>query len=427
MRVARAAPGGTQRREQKAWASPSRGVPQSGDGNETSSEADLQPGISKCSSLTPCIIMFGVTCSVAIVALGISTTDSDVSSAVLGERQTDGNQRVGRRSRSVASTPNADDPGPTLTQGKNAMISRAVAPAATGRDPLHIFTSSCGTYDQTYIPHHISSLQASTTCSIHYHILTDDPLPIENLLLPIRNMIRLRWRRNLQVSVHDVRQGKFEKGEWKRCASLRFSIPTVHQGHGVYVDADTSFNADLCQAFPILGKLDNITWAAMAAEDGPTYKSNKHYRDRFYGPSGVNTGVFFFHAIPDAFIEFMKTYKGPLRLGDQDVINAYFHDFPQQIRLLPCEWNLRMDSRCEDRQPIIIHGNRGAFSQNQPWDFVMAMSAPAQARAAAAVASLPACVERPHATWGTNCSGCLKAKRTCGACSRGGYDCHCSC
>tara|TARA_B110001452_G_scaffold230682_1_gene207197 strand:- start:491 stop:1774 length:1284 start_codon:yes stop_codon:yes gene_type:complete len=427
MRAARSGAGGAPRRSQQPQPGLSLELPpQSANEVDDSEEVDSEPRMSTKSSSGPNIILFGITCSVFIVIFGISTPDPDVASAVLGERPTNGDPRDFGRSRPVVSASNGGIPG-AAQQKHSTVVMPAPAPAATGRGTLDLFTSSCGMYDQTYIPHHITSLRASTTCSIHYHVLTDDPVPIENLLIPIRNMIRLKWRRNMQVSVHDVRQGKFEKGEWKRCASLRFSIPTVHQGPGVYVDADTSFNDDLCQAIPMLDTLDNSTWAAMAAENGPTYTSNKHYRDRYYGTSGVNTGVFFFHTIPGAFIDYMKTYKGPLRLGDQDVINAYFHEFPKQVRLLPCDWNVRMDSMCENRQPIIIHGNRGAFSPNQPWDFVMAMAAPEQARAAATVASLPACTERPHPTWGSNCSSCLKSKRTCGACSRGGFDCHCSC
>lgn len=50
--------------------------------------------------------------------------------------------------------------------------------------------------------------------------------------------------------------------------------------------------------------------------------------------------------------------KGALPLGDQDVLNAYAHKFPERVHVMPCVYNYRSDSGCYAGLPAILHGNR---------------------------------------------------------------------
>lgn len=60
-----------------------------------------------------------------------------------------------------------------------------------------------------------------------------------------------------------------------------------------------------------------------------------------------------------------------LTFGDQDIINIYFHFHPDQLYILPCEFNYRPDhctymSSCPINDGIkILHGNRGSFHNSE--------------------------------------------------------------
>lgn len=70
-----------------------------------------------------------------------------------------------------------------------------------------------------------------------------------------------------------------------------------------------------------------------------------------------------------------EKYNLNLVFGDQDILNIYFHFHPEQLLLLPCEYNYRPDhcmylDLCKSAVDgiKIIHGNRGYFhkAENQP-------------------------------------------------------------
>lgn len=70
-----------------------------------------------------------------------------------------------------------------------------------------------------------------------------------------------------------------------------------------------------------------------------------------------------------------EKYNLNLVFGDQDILNIYFHFHPEQLLLLPCEYNYRPDhcmylDLCKSAVNgiKIIHGNRGYFhkAENQP-------------------------------------------------------------
>ncbi len=88
----------------------------------------------------------------------------------------------------------------------------------------------------------------------------------------------------------------------------------------------------------------------------------------YFGKRGLNAGVLLvslqrlreadFGRERDRIIRHFFPKKA-LPLGDQDVLNAYLHKYPQHVHVVPCTFNFRSDSACYDGFPVILHGNRG--------------------------------------------------------------------
>lgn len=104
-------------------------------------------------------------------------------------------------------------------------------------------------------------------------------------------------------------------------------------------------------------------------------------RHPYYGDNGINSGVMLMNLKKMRLINWEQSllpiynqYHTNLVWGDQDILNIYFHLHPDELNLLPCEFNYRPDhciymSLCEVKDGIkILHGNRGYFhkDQNQP-------------------------------------------------------------
>lgn len=62
-------------------------------------------------------------------------------------------------------------------------------------------------------------------------------------------------------------------------------------------------------------------------------------------------------------------------LNFQDILNIYFHDFPEEVQLLSCDWNFRpfqchRGSFCQDAEIedgiSALHGNALSFTENGP-------------------------------------------------------------
>lgn len=99
----------------------------------------------------------------------------------------------------------------------------------------------------------------------------------------------------------------------------------------------------------------------------------------FYGATGLNSGVVMVRnsvlgqsleaqqAYALAFINIVDKYGvSAFSLADQDALNAYAHDHPDHIAVLPCEWNVRTDSLCRNRtRTALMHGSRKALHGSQ--------------------------------------------------------------
>jgi len=191
-----------------------------------------------------------------------------------------------------------------------------------------------------------------------------------------------------------------QKKLFKPCAFSRLLLadqfPDIDGG--VYVDLDTMIFGDIAKLLAVAEQFSPSQWVAFANEtNGPPPRGCKagpqhgpchnvtnnegNLEGNWYqsgmtkgpwpGPNGLNSGVMLFDMRKwkrTNFSAFAQAYTGHTPLADQDIISAYVAAFPDELFELPCEWNLRTDSRagCDRAEMVfsdagIMHGNRGMF------------------------------------------------------------------
>lgn len=163
-------------------------------------------------------------------------------------------------------------------------------------------------------------------------------------------------------------------------------LPNV--SHIIYLDRDTlalSSVGDLYRKrFAMHGKV-----MALAAEGHGWYTAMGDGKNRYFGTTGLNSGVALMNLQLMRKLSFTEKLFASipgsidLRLGDQDLINQFFERHAETLMLIECEYNYRLtpDGRqeCEcvefdeirsylecDRKnniddAVILHGNRKQF------------------------------------------------------------------
>eukprot|EP00965_Chrysotila_dentata_P149616 4940785-Pleurochrysis_carterae.AAC.4 len=184
-----------------------------------------------------------------------------------------------------------------------------------------------------------------------------------------------------------------ERHMFKPCATLRllmasllprWSLESMNDDAQrldlvVYMDADVYIDDDLRELMATSSRFSSRQWAALAYE---TYAGKSWYtkgltHGAFVKPFGINSGVMVASLARwrrSGFDAFWTSYVGHAPLGDQDVLNAYFARYPDELQILPCKWNWRIDSGCPN--PItparngIWHGNRETFLKNKSAEYI---------------------------------------------------------
>lgn len=166
---------------------------------------------------------------------------------------------------------------------------------------------------------------------------------------------------------------------FKRCATQRLALAELLPRNIevlIYMDRDTfvvrNFN-DLVKAAESLG---NHT-AALTPEGGRWYRKKHGLRNRgktYLAPSGLNSGVMLMNLRKMRSNNFLQKVlllakQAPFTaLGDQDILNLYFAQRPEEVMMMSCRFNFRevlgkteCDYGMEMVYPVVLHGNRGAF------------------------------------------------------------------
>ncbi|KAI8505422.1 Glucoside xylosyltransferase 2 [Branchiostoma belcheri] len=109
---------------------------------------------------------------------------------------------------------------------------------------------------------------------------------------------------------------------------------------------------------------------------------NRFARHPYYGETGLNSGIMLMNLtrlrafrFQDKIIPYYKEYKLKLTWGDQDLLNIFFHYYPERLLVFPCEWNYRPDhcmymQNCKSAETHgvrMVHGCRRVFfNEKQP-------------------------------------------------------------
>ncbi|XP_071538508.1 glucoside xylosyltransferase 2-like [Panulirus ornatus] len=164
------------------------------------------------------------------------------------------------------------------------------------------------------------------------------------------------------------------------CATERLFLPEMFPNldAAIYIDTDLVFLRPPEQLWGEFHRFDDVQVAAMAP-------CLYHYGGRknkvpFYGKTGLNAGIMHMNLtrmknFPDggwtaANMKVFDKYKKKLRLADQDILNILFHEYPDHLYELGCEWNYRIfqcsqgSNKCPNAASngiSILHGNAMAF------------------------------------------------------------------
>ncbi|XP_019642764.1 PREDICTED: glucoside xylosyltransferase 2-like isoform X3 [Branchiostoma belcheri] len=178
--------------------------------------------------------------------------------------------------------------------------------------------------------------------------------------------------------------------EWKKlfrpCASQRLFLPELltEVDSLLYVDTDILFLSPMENLWNFFSAMNSTQLAALAPEH--EVKSigwyNRFARHPYYGETGLNSGIMLMNLtrlrafrFQDKIIPYYKEYKLKLTWGDQDLLNIFFHYYPERLLVFPCEWNYRPDhcmymQNCKSAETHgvrMVHGCRRVFfNEKQP-------------------------------------------------------------
>jgi hypothetical protein len=90
-----------------------------------------------------------------------------------------------------------------------------------------------------------------------------------------------------------------------------------------------------------------------------------------WGLGGLNSGVLLAdlaawrtHNISQgAWMDIYRARRADLYLGDQDLLNIFYHTYPDHVLPLSCRWNYRSD--CRDARMSVLHLNRQAHRKDR--------------------------------------------------------------
>lgn len=261
------------------------------------------------------------------------------------------------------------------------------------RDPrwslaIHLAVVACGDrLEETIVM--IKSAVLLTETPIHVHIFADDELR------PIFHEKLEGWptnvRRRLTHTVYPIQFPSNQNAEqWKKlfklCASQRLFIPDILRDLEVllYVDTDVLFLRPLDDIWQFFAEFNSTQIAALAPEhEEPSASWYARFARHPYVPLyGVNSGVMLMNLTrmrnvnwTNHVTEYYQKHRFDITWGDQDLINIFFHYFPDMLYQYPCKWNYRPDhcmymSNCRSAEldgVSVLHGCRSTFhTDKQP-------------------------------------------------------------
>ncbi|CAD5115965.1 DgyrCDS4895 [Dimorphilus gyrociliatus] len=257
-------------------------------------------------------------------------------------------------------------------------------------ETVHIAVVACGDRQpETTIM--IKSALILTKGKLHFHIFTEQALR-EHFKSDF-DSFPASTQENFRYDFYDIQYpNDIDMTEWKKifklCATQRLFIPDLIPesvtNKLLYVDTDVLFVSPPQEIWTIFHIMNENQISALAPEheDPSTGWYNRFAQHPYYKPLGVNSGVMLMHlerirnsSWKKDMIKHYQQYKYKITWGDQDLINIYFSEHPEQLYIYTCEWNYRTDhcmymSICKEAERYgikMLHGCRKAFtSDSQP-------------------------------------------------------------
>lgn len=270
-----------------------------------------------------------------------------------------------------------------------------VAPTCSNCDhdfeaAIHLAVVACGDrMPETIILLKSAVMFSSPSSRLHFHIFTEAELQpqFKEALESWPSFVQERFSFSI-LSIAYPETEDFEKWKvlFKPCASQRLFFPQIltHLDRLLYVDTDILFLKPVQDIWRLFSKFNSSQLAALAPEheDKAMGWYNRFAMHPYYGELGVNSGVMLMHLDrmrssrwEKKMIAYQQEYDKKIVWGDQDLINIYFHYFPEKLLLYSCQWNYRPDhcmynQNCHsavEEGVSILHGNRRVFhNEKQP-------------------------------------------------------------
>jgi lipopolysaccharide biosynthesis glycosyltransferase len=249
-------------------------------------------------------------------------------------------------------------------------LESSTPPGSLSDDSIHIATTICGVVNNVLARGLLASLMLNPQAKrISLYVLFD---PANYASIQDKSDFKIYQERLRQVKIFNVDDLKnqthvmpqYETGRYS-CAHMRlfYSEYFPEIDYILYIDTDAlvlgdlndiwkySLNHQIFRHKSFGAALDLNVPEAKRMNYPPHYlnKAKKH----FYFPTGINTGVLLMnlrrmraHNITGESLQRLNDEN--VQYADQDILNTFAYYQPEEIFVLPCHWNKRYYSKCND-------------------------------------------------------------------------------
>ncbi|XP_067653521.1 glucoside xylosyltransferase 1-like [Haliotis asinina] len=210
---------------------------------------------------------------------------------------------------------------------------------------------------------------------VTFHVFSDTPS--QQALCDHIKSLPIEYSKQFSFHIYNVtlprgNDAKVWGNLYGPCAAQRLFIPYIipNVTKLIYVDTDVIFLSPMENLWGQFNHFSKSHIAALIPEhEDPSYAwYNRVAKTPYYGKLGLNSGVMLMdlvrlreHHWLEKMMNYFRKYLPKLMLGDQDLINIFFHFEPEKLYQCSCEWNYRADhcqfpstrSRCP---PALKHG-----------------------------------------------------------------------
>lgn len=279
---------------------------------------------------------------------------------------------------------------PDETNTDKHEIQRPEQVHSSWKDSIHIGVVACGDrVEETLVM--LKSAVLFTQTHLVFHIFTEPEL--KHKFQEQLDFWPPKYREKVEYELYNItfpETDDVKPEDWKKlfkpCACQRLFIPHLLTDVDslLYVDTDILFLSPLEEIWKFFREFNSTQLAALVIEheDKAIGWYNRFARHPYYGETGLNSGVMLMNLTRlrdskwlQSMHNYYKEYRLKITFGDQDLINIYFHYYPEQLYLMSCEMNYRPDhcmymSVCKPAEKTgayILHGCRRVwFEDKQP-------------------------------------------------------------